>query len=278
MKKIPRGEYRISITSACNMKCVYCHNEGQSSFAQLSLNDIDLLLANSYDLEVTSVRLTGGEPLIHPDIIDICKLIKHKYHLQVGINTNLIKFDIILELLKNHLIDKLVVGMDYYDGKVSKNSPVGISSKIIRQNLSSIKNMPISIAVDMVYTNNKNDIDKMMKYCLNNGFEIKVLEDIGNLSEEYHKEFMLFVKSLAQKYGIELYSSKEEFDQFRGYKGKKRVASFFNSLCYDKKCALCKNMHLRVSAKGVLHSCAIKEDDGICFKGESVRNNILKML
>ena len=157
MKKIPRGEYRISITSACNMKCVYCHNEGQSSFAQLSLNDIDLLLANSYDLGLTSVRLTGGEPLIHPDIIDICKLIKHKYHLQVGINTNLIKFDIILELLKNHLIDKLVVGMDYYDGKVSKNSPVGISSKIIRQNLSSIKNMPISIAVDMVYTNNKND-------------------------------------------------------------------------------------------------------------------------
>ena len=27
---IPSGDLRISITNACNMKCVYCHNEGQN--------------------------------------------------------------------------------------------------------------------------------------------------------------------------------------------------------------------------------------------------------
>ena len=277
MKLIPRGEYRISITTACNMKCIYCHNEGQSCFAQLTLDDIDLLLKNSFDIGLKSVRLTGGEPLIHPQIVDICKLIKNKYNLQVGINTNLIKIDVMKELLENNLVDKLVIGFDYFDSKVSKNSPVGEPSSVIRNNILSIKDYPINIAIDMVYNDNKEDIDKMFNFCLSNGIEIKVLENIENKSAEHHTEFLDFMKFLAQKYDIELVTSKEEFDQYRGYKNNVRVASFFNSLCYDKKCDLCKNMHLRVSANGNLHWCALNDDGGINFK-EDTRNNILKIL
>lgn len=278
MKQIPREEYRISITTGCNMKCVYCHNEGQSCFAQLSQSDIDLLLKNSYDLGLKSVRLTGGEPLIHPQIVEICKLIKNKYGLQVGINTNLIKVDVLKELLDNNLVNKVVVGLDYFDGKISKNSPVGVSSATIKNNILEIKKYPISIAVDMVYSNNKKDIEKMFDFCLENKVEIKVLEDISQNSELYHKKFMDFMYFLAKKHGIELVTSKQEFDQFRGYKNNERVASFFNSLCYDKKCDLCKNMHLRVSASGVLHWCALGDDNGINFKEGNTRNNILKIL
>ena len=32
MLQLPKNEYRISITSGCNMKCVYCHNEGNKSY------------------------------------------------------------------------------------------------------------------------------------------------------------------------------------------------------------------------------------------------------
>jgi len=278
MKQIPRGEYRISITTGCNMKCVYCHNEGQSCFAQLSIDDIDLLLKNSYDIGLKSVRLTGGEPLIHPQIVDICKLIKNKYGLQVGINTNLIKIDVLLDLLENNLVDKVVVGLDYFDGKISKNSPVGKSSADIKKNILSIKKYPINIAVDMVYNNNKTDIEQMFNFCLNNEIEIKILEDISNKSEPQHIKFIEFMHYLAKKYDINLITSKEEFDQFRGYKNNIRVASFFNSLCYDKKCDLCRNMHLRVSASGVLHWCAIGDSEGINFKQGNTRKNILKIL
>lgn len=278
MKKIPRGEYRISITTGCNMKCVYCHNEGQSSFATLSLDDIDFLLKNSYDLGLTSVRLTGGEPLIHPQIKEMCELIKNKYGLKLGINTNLIKIDVLQELLDKNLVDRIVVGLDYFDGKISKNSPIGKSSSEIKNNILKLKKYPVKVAVDMVYNKqNRDDIEKMFEFCLVNKIEIKVLEDIFSKDEIYHNKFMDFMHYLARKHDIELITNKEEFDQYRGIKNGERVASFFNSLCYENKCDLCKNMHLRVSASGMLHWCAIN-DDGINFKENDTRESILKIL
>ena len=278
MKKIPRGDYRISITTACNMKCVYCHNEGQSCCAELSLEDIDLLLKNSYDLGLKSVRLTGGEPLIHPQIIDICKLVKNKYGLKLGINTNLIKVDVMREILENNLVDKVVIGIDYFDSKISKKSPIGESSETIKNNILSIRKYPVVFSLDMVFGDNKKDIEKMFDFCLSNQIEIKILEDITNKSKSYHNDFLKFMRYIVDKYDIKLETSEEDFDQFRGYKNGIRVASFFNSLCYEGKCDLCRKMHLRVSAGGVLHWCALNETDGVNFKEGNVRENILKIL
>jgi molybdenum cofactor biosynthesis enzyme MoaA len=31
---IPSGDLRISIVAGCNMRCYYCHNEGQGDFTK----------------------------------------------------------------------------------------------------------------------------------------------------------------------------------------------------------------------------------------------------
>ena len=36
MKEIPRNCYRMSIISSCNMKCNYCHNEGNTKVDMLT--------------------------------------------------------------------------------------------------------------------------------------------------------------------------------------------------------------------------------------------------
>ena len=41
---LPRNELRISITSLCNMKCVYCHNEGNHEKAELSVSLVKKLV------------------------------------------------------------------------------------------------------------------------------------------------------------------------------------------------------------------------------------------
>ena len=129
MLQLPKNEYRISITSGCNMKCVYCHNEGNKVINQLSKDDIESLIQNSYDLGLEQVRLTGGEPLIHKEIFDICQMLAEKYHLKVGINTNIIEIDKLMYMIEKGWIYRVVVGLDYYDAPISKQSPVGISSK-----------------------------------------------------------------------------------------------------------------------------------------------------
>ena len=42
--EIPRNQYRMSIISSCNMKCVYCHNEGNNEISMLKLEDIEKII------------------------------------------------------------------------------------------------------------------------------------------------------------------------------------------------------------------------------------------
>lgn len=45
--EIPRNQYRMSIISSCNMKCTYCHNEGNSAISMLKIEDIEKIIKDS---------------------------------------------------------------------------------------------------------------------------------------------------------------------------------------------------------------------------------------
>ena len=121
---LPKNELRISITSECNMKCVYCHNEGNQKSSKLTVDQICKIVEVAEEYGLTSVRLTGGEPLVHPEIIDICQILTMKYGLKVGINTNGILIDKLFSLINAGTLARVVVGIDYYDHIISKHSLV----------------------------------------------------------------------------------------------------------------------------------------------------------
>jgi cyclic pyranopterin phosphate synthase len=67
---------RISLTDHCNMRCVYCMPE-QMSFRplpEMMQADEVLLLARLFaELGFDKIRLTGGEPTVRKDIVDIVR-------------------------------------------------------------------------------------------------------------------------------------------------------------------------------------------------------------
>ena len=56
--EIPRNQYRMSIISSCNMKCVYCHNEGNNEISMLKLEDIEKIIKDSKEDGLKAIRLT----------------------------------------------------------------------------------------------------------------------------------------------------------------------------------------------------------------------------
>lgn len=69
-------DLRISVTDRCNLRCVYCMPEEGLTFLPreelLSFDEIVRLAGVARRLGVTSVRITGGEPLVRrglPDLI-----------------------------------------------------------------------------------------------------------------------------------------------------------------------------------------------------------------
>jgi cyclic pyranopterin phosphate synthase len=67
-------DLRISITDRCNYRCVYCRtgNEG-AQFAELPLDDYLRMARVFVSLGITKIRLTGGEPLLRRDIVQLVR-------------------------------------------------------------------------------------------------------------------------------------------------------------------------------------------------------------
>ncbi len=68
-------DLRVSLTDRCNLRCTYCMPaEGLDWMATpdlLTADEIVRVVRIATDLGITEVRLTGGEPLIRPDVVDI---------------------------------------------------------------------------------------------------------------------------------------------------------------------------------------------------------------
>ena len=64
----PLGVLRLSLTARCNLACPYCLPDGQEPPGLLTLAERRLLVETVVELGVHTLRLTGGEPLLHPDL------------------------------------------------------------------------------------------------------------------------------------------------------------------------------------------------------------------
>lgn len=83
---------RISLTDHCNLRCIYCMPEDQTfrPNAELMQDDEILLLARLFaSLGFDKVRLTGGEPTVRANIVDIVRGIAHTEGIRsVSLTTN----------------------------------------------------------------------------------------------------------------------------------------------------------------------------------------------
>lgn len=67
---------RISVTQRCNLHCPYCHREGEEAelndaTVEMAPAEIVRLARIAIDLGIQRIKLTGGEPLLRDDIVDI---------------------------------------------------------------------------------------------------------------------------------------------------------------------------------------------------------------
>lgn len=68
---------RLEITSQCNLKCLYCHNNDYSNKEDdMTTEEIITLVKNIKNVfPINKVLLTGGEPLLNKDIVYIVEAI-----------------------------------------------------------------------------------------------------------------------------------------------------------------------------------------------------------
>uniref|UniRef100_A0A8C4HNN1 Molybdenum cofactor biosynthesis protein 1 n=1 Tax=Dicentrarchus labrax TaxID=13489 RepID=A0A8C4HNN1_DICLA len=108
---------RISLTEKCNLRCQYCMPEEGVKLtprSQLLSTSEVLTLARLFVQEgVEKIRLTGGEPLIRPDVLDIISELRKLEGLKtIAVTTNGMNLARLLPKLKETGLDLINISLD----------------------------------------------------------------------------------------------------------------------------------------------------------------------
>jgi len=114
---------RISLTERCNLRCQYCMPEEGVSLShkdQLLTNDEVFRISKLFvENGVTKIRLTGGEPLIRKDFVNIVEKLNELKNINnstrlhtIGVTTNGIVLERKLKDLKKAGLDHINISLD----------------------------------------------------------------------------------------------------------------------------------------------------------------------
>lgn len=112
-------DLRISLTDRCNFRCVYCM-EPDVRFAEpstlLRADEFVRLGSVAASLGIRRIRLTGGEPTLHPDLGSIARGLREATGCELALTTNGARGDAATVAdWRRHGIDRVTVSLDTLD-------------------------------------------------------------------------------------------------------------------------------------------------------------------
>jgi cyclic pyranopterin phosphate synthase len=111
------SDLRVSLIDRCNLRCTYCMPaEGLPWLSKqevLTVDEIERLVRLMADLGVREVKLTGGEPTVRPELVEIvARLRSVKPALELSITTNGYLLDRLAVPLREAGLDRATVSCD----------------------------------------------------------------------------------------------------------------------------------------------------------------------
>ncbi len=113
---------RISVTDRCNLRCVYCDPLGDAGFIKpekiLRFEEIERLVRLFAECGITKVRLTGGEPLVRKNIVQLVSKIAAIPGIKdLALTTNGVLLESMAEALKAAGLMRINISVDSAERK-----------------------------------------------------------------------------------------------------------------------------------------------------------------
>lgn len=111
---------RISVTDRCNLRCTYCMPESGIRLLPheeiLSYEDILSVVKEAIPMGISKVRITGGEPLVRKNIVELVKMIgKAEGIKDFGLTTNGVLLNIFAQQLADAGLHRINISLDTID-------------------------------------------------------------------------------------------------------------------------------------------------------------------
>jgi len=185
---------RISVTDRCDLRCRYCMAERMQFLPKdqvLTLEEIALLADRFIARGVRRIRLTGGEPLVRRDIIDLVRRIGR--HLgrgldEVTLTTNGTRLATHAHALADAGVRRINVSLDSRDPERFAHVTRGGDIGKVMDGLAAARDAGLAVKINMVALKgvNEDEILPMLRWCERQGFDLTLIETmpLGETGED----------------------------------------------------------------------------------------------
>jgi GTP 3',8-cyclase len=180
---------RISITNKCNLKCFFCHKEGQLLQDDLlTKEDIEFFVKSALPHGYSKIKLTGGEPTVREDLPEIIESLTQIDGIELSLVTNGTLLIHTIEKLKKAGLKRFNVSLNTLNE--DRFEEIYMSSRLKLYDI--IKGIEIArkmgyreIKINIVYSGDKSysDLISMLDFVKNNESTLVVLPVIGTTQE-----------------------------------------------------------------------------------------------
>lgn len=264
---------RISLTDACNLRCVYCMPEDMQFRPRSELmrdDEILLLVRVAAGLGVNKVRLTGGEPTIRPGMVELVRAIAQVPGIDdLAMTTNGLLLDKLAKPLAAAGLKRVNISIDTLaEEKFHRITRWGHVEDVWRAIRAAEAAGLTPIKLNAVVVRNFNDGDDMIdlaRLTLENPWDVRFIEmmPFGEITEFQQTNVVTYAEMKARieaHYGPLQEVGYDYLDPSRPYRipGALGTLGFISSVT-EPFCQGCGRV--RLTADGKLRLCLLREDE-----------------
>ena len=181
---------RISVTDRCNLRCVYCLPETGMKWLprenQLSAEEIARVTETAAKVGVRRVRLTGGEPLVRADIVEIVARIASIPGIEeVSLTTNAMLLEMLARPLAKAGLKRVNVSLDTLDADKFKRITRGGKIDDLWRGIAAAEDAGLSpLKLNTVVVNglNADELSALARLTIENPWHVRFIElmPVGN--------------------------------------------------------------------------------------------------
>ncbi len=263
---------RISLTDACNLRCVYCMPE-QMQFRPrhelMSDEEIIFLVNVAASLGVDKIRLTGGEPTIRPGVVDLVRQIASIPGIKdVAMTTNALLLDELAQPLADAGLDRVNISIDTISPERFRRITRWGDVEDVWRGIRAAERAglrPVKLNCVVTRGFNEEDVTDLAGLTMEEDWEVRFIEmmPFGEVSE-FQLSHVVSFREIREKvesvFGALEEASYDFVDPSRPFRipGARGTLGFISSVT-EPFCQGCGRV--RLTADGKLRLCLLRDDE-----------------
>jgi len=266
----PLLNLRIAITRHCDLRCQFCHMEGEEKpddrlRREMTVDEIGRVAKIAADLGVAKVKLTGGEPLVRKDILEIVGRISSTRGLSdLSMTTNGALLAPLACELHEHGLKRVNISLPTLNAEVYQKLTGGRIENVLRgvEAAVDVGFYPVKLNMLILKCVNDYEFPRMLRFAEETGAILQLIElEPVNINDEY---YLANHKALDEYEGI--LRQKAVKVETRQFMQNRRIYNLPNVkvevIHPTENTEFCRNCtRLRVTSDGKLKPCLMRNDN-----------------